>query len=147
MTTLPPIEHLKAQAKRLRTALGADGRSFGHSQALELVARQHGYRDWNTLHAAVGNQPEALLGLGDRVTGRYLGQSFTGEVIAAARIGASGRYRVTIQFDVPVDVVTFESFSAYRSRVTCTVDRHGVTAEKTSNGEPHMTVRRVGTPD
>lgn len=144
MTTLPSIEDLKTQAKRLRTALGTDGKSLGHGQALELVARQHGYRDWNTLHAAVGNRPAAPLSLGDRVTGRYLGQPFDGEIIAAAKIGASGPYRVTIQFDEPVDVVTFESFSAYRSRVTCTVDRDGVTAEKTSNGQPHMTVRRFG---
>ena len=40
--------------------------------------------------------------------------------------------------DDPVDVVTFDSFSAFRQRVTATIDEHGVSPSKTSNGRPHM---------
>lgn len=142
--TLPNIDELKAQAKRLRTALPADsGQTLTHSAALELVAKQYGYRDWNTLHAAAGNGPKVLLSLGDRVSGSYLKQSFDGEVVAIAASGPSGQLRVAIQFDDPVDVVTFDSFSAYRSRVNCTVDENGVSLAKTSDGEPHMRVRRL----
>ena len=45
------IEEAKAQAKALRAALLAQGTAISHAQALELIARQQGARDWNTLHA------------------------------------------------------------------------------------------------
>jgi hypothetical protein len=41
----------KQQAKRLRTSLAERGVEVTHSEALELVAQQHGARDWNTLAA------------------------------------------------------------------------------------------------
>ena len=136
---LPSIEDLKAQAKRLRARLEDDGQPVGHSQSLELVAHQYGYKNWNTLHAAVGNRPPPCpVVLGQRVRGRYLGQSFAGEVIAVRAVTPPGRFRITLHFDDPVDVVTFESFSAFRSRVNCTIDSRGVTAERTSNGQPHL---------
>ncbi|MFD1695193.1 glyoxalase superfamily protein [Roseibium aestuarii] len=141
--TLPSLDALKAQAQRLRRSLEAAGTPVSHSRALELIARQLGYRDWNTLHAAVGNQPDLRLEPGSRVRGTYLGQSFEGEILGVERRSVSGTLAVTIQFDQPVDVVTFDSFSAYRSRVRATVDQSGQTLERTSNGEPHMTLRRV----
>lgn len=42
----------KAMASRLRTRLAANRIEVTHSQALELVAAQLGYRDWNTCAAA-----------------------------------------------------------------------------------------------
>ncbi len=42
----------KQQARRLRTALAESGTPVSHGQALDLVARLHGHRDWNTLSAA-----------------------------------------------------------------------------------------------
>jgi hypothetical protein len=66
-TRLPSLETLTDQAQRLRVRLEADGRPIGHSQCLELQAHQHGFKDWNTLHAAVGNRPPpSPLTLGDR---------------------------------------------------------------------------------
>ncbi len=136
---LPALQDLKDQAKRLRVRLASDGTSISHSKSLELLANQYGYRDWNTLHAAIGNRPApSPVALGAEVRGRYLGQPFKGEVIAIAALTAPDRFRVTFQFDEPVDVVTFDSFSAFRQRVTCTIDRSGRTAEKTSDGRPHM---------
>ncbi len=136
---LPSLEDLKDQAKRLRARLEDDGQPVGHSRSLELVAHQYGYKDWNTLHAAVGNRPPPCpVVLGERVSGQYLGQPFAGEVIGVRTLTAPGRFRVTLAFDDPVDVVTFESFSAFRSRVNCTIDGRGVTPEKTSNGHPHL---------
>lgn len=49
---LPSTDDLKQQARRLRTALAARGTELSHGHALELVAAQHGVRDWNTLSAS-----------------------------------------------------------------------------------------------
>lgn len=136
---LPSLDSLKEQAKRLRETLSRQGNAINHAKALELIAGQHGYRDWNTLHAALGNAPPKVPSLGDRVRGRYLGQAFTGQVIAIQTLtSAHGQYRITFDFDEPVDVVSFESFSAFRKRVTCTIGEDGRTIAKTSNGLPHM---------
>jgi len=137
--TLPTIDDLKAQARRLRDGLSGSGNSVSHGQALELVAHQHGFRDWNTLAATAGiRRPSIPLTVGARVGGRYLGQPFTARVVGVKAYSNSGKYHFTLDFEKPVDVVTFESFSAFRRRVTCTVDTSGRSAEKTSNGQPVM---------
>ncbi|MEJ8473425.1 glyoxalase superfamily protein [Roseibium algae] len=139
---LPPLQELKAQAKRLRSALPTGNTKLvSHGQSLDLIARQYGFRDWNTLHAAKGNAPELVLSLGQRVSGTYLHQPFAGEIISATRIGPSNNTRVTIIFDDAVDVVSFDSFSAFRKRVTVTLGQDGRTFEKTSDGVPHMQLR------
>jgi hypothetical protein len=138
---LPEIETLKAQARRLRQSLAADGTEIGHSKALELLAAQMGYRDWNTLHAAAGtpgNRPKAPVALGQRVRGHYLNQPFEGEVVALHRLGNGTFHRVTLHFDTPVDVVRFDSFSSMRHRVNATIDAKGVSPSHTSDGEPHL---------
>ncbi|ACP26667.1 hypothetical protein NGR_c29230 [Sinorhizobium fredii NGR234] len=140
LRTLPALDTLKDQAKRLRARLCAEGGQIGHSKSLELIAAQYGYRDWNTLHAAAGNRPPFNPWmLGARVKGHYLGQAFAGEILSAQALTAKpGHYRLTFKFDAPVDVVTFESFSAFRQRVTAIVDENGRTVERTSNGRPHL---------
>ena len=140
---LPSLDALKQQAKRLRAGLDEDGDFLTHSESLELVAKQYGFRDWNTLHAAVGNRPPLKrFQLGNRVKGRYLGQAFTGEIIAI-RSMPPDHLRVVLQFDEPVDVVTFESFSAYRSRISAVINPEGVTVEKTSDGAPQLTMEAL----
>ena len=137
---LPSLDVLKDQAKRLRDTLGRQGTAINHSRALELIASQHGFRDWNTLMGVIGNRPSARsYNIGDQVMGHYLGQTFTGRIIAVQTLtSAHSRTRVTFDFDEPVDVITFEGWSAFRKRVTCTLDEEGRTVEKTSNGIPHM---------
>lgn len=138
-TERPSLAALKTQAKRLRSHLQHDGTSISHSQALEVLAHQHGYRDWNTLYAAAGNHPALPVVVGQPVTGRYLGHPFDGEVTGLRVISdTTDRYRLTVVFDEPVDVVTFDSFSAFRKRVSCTINGDGVTAERTSDGTPHL---------
>lgn len=138
---LPSLDELKNQAKRLRATLAEQGTALSHSKSLELLASQLGYRDWNTLHAAVGNRPPTNpLALGARVAGKYLSQAFEGEVIGVQAL-SKGRTRVTLDFDEPVDVVTFDSFSAFRRRVSVTLREDGQTVERTSNGEPQMKLR------
>jgi hypothetical protein len=128
---------LKSQAKALRKSLVGDGHDPGHSRALELVAKSHGYKDWNTLHAAVGNAPRAPVMLGQSVQGRYLAQPFSAQVLGVQTL-SDGRWQVVLHFDAPVDVVTFDSFSNFRSRVTKVVNSTGQTFEKTSDGVPHL---------
>jgi len=142
---LPPVDELKAQAKRLRQELDTPNAPLSHSRALELLARQYGFRDWNTLSAAAERvqrgHNQAPLKIGDMVAGTYLGQPFTGEVLGVHRKG-DGHVRLTLHFDKPVDVVTFESFSAFRQRVSCTLDDDLTAPAKLSNGTPHMRIER-----
>ena len=137
---LPALDALKDQARRLRKRFADDGQAIGHARALELIAAQYGFRDWNTLHAKVGNRPPFNPWmLGARVRGHYLGQPFDAEVRGVQALSDEpGRYRLTLHFDEPVDVVTFESFSAFRQRVSCTVDETGRSRERTSDGRPHL---------
>lgn len=141
MTTrpdLPSLDGAKALAVALRKARAGDA-PITHSEALEVVARSHGYRDWNTFRAALADRPALCpVSEGARVSGRYLGQAFEGEVLKAAPTDRDGRWRVVVQFDDPVDVVRFESFSALRQRVACHLDRAGRTTETTSDGTPHL---------
>ncbi len=57
MTTTTTSPDPKSMAKRLRASLADRGVELTHSEALELVARQHGARDWNTLAAQVSTSP------------------------------------------------------------------------------------------
>tara|TARA_R110002020_G_scaffold316361_1_gene531451 strand:+ start:2963 stop:3409 length:447 start_codon:yes stop_codon:yes gene_type:complete len=140
LTPLPNLSTLKDQAKRLRTRLESGGETIGHSRALELIAAQHGFNDWNTLHAALGNRsgPESLAP-GARVTGAYLGQPFAARVVGIQAMTSSpGNYRVSLDLDEAVDVVTFDSFSSFRKRVNGVIGKDGVSQARTSNGRPHL---------
>lgn len=132
------LAQLKAQAKSLRTALAGSGHTITHSQSLELLARQLGHRDWNTLHANAGTTPSVPFHLGQRVGGRYLGQRFRAEIIGLREMAGGARIQLTLRFDAPVDVIRFDSMSNFRSQITAVIDQSGKTAEKTSDGQPHL---------
>ncbi|PWV97170.1 hypothetical protein DFR52_10782 [Hoeflea marina] len=140
LTPVPTLSALKDQARRLRARLESQGGPISHSQALELVAAQHGFADWNTLHAAAGNRPGIdRLTPGARVTGAYLGQPFTARVVGVQTLtSAAGLLRVSLDLDEAVDVVSFDSFSAFRKRVNGVIGEDGQSREKTSNGRPQL---------
>jgi hypothetical protein len=141
---LPPLNVVKEQAKALRSALSTAGTIVSHSKSLELIAHQFGFKDWNTLHATIGNRPaKNPITIGRTVSGRYLGQPFSAEIIGVRAFQASNRFRLTLNLDVPIDVVTFDSFSSFRKRIHCTVDQNGVSTERTSNGKPQMVLELV----
>jgi hypothetical protein len=52
----------KEMAKTLREALAAKSIDIKHAEALEIVARQFGTRDWNTLSALIDTDPDRDLG-------------------------------------------------------------------------------------
>lgn len=137
-------EQAKARARELRAARAASGDPISHSASLQLVAAELGYRDWNTASARLSNEPEVPLQVGDAVAGRYLKQPFSGRVRAVKEIGGGAAFELVIDFDTPVDVVEFDSFSNFRTQVRVTVSAGGVTAAKTSDGVPHMVVERSG---
>lgn len=140
MTNLPSLDALKAQAKALRTSLGATGHTVTHAASLELLAKQFGHRDWNTLHAAVGNASAPIVQLGQHITGLYLGHAFAGTVVSISDIGHGARFQLSVRFDVPVNVSKFASMVVERRQVNATVNRDGQTTEKTSDGTPHMAI-------
>lgn len=133
----------KARAREIRAEHAARGQSLSHSHALELVAAELGYRDWNTASARLSNTPEVPLQVGERVAGRYLKQAFEGRVHAVRELAGGMGYEVTLHFDTPVDVVEFESFSNNRQRVTAMIDADGISWTKTSDGVPHLIVERT----
>ncbi|MCA0922176.1 glyoxalase superfamily protein [Pseudooceanicola nanhaiensis] len=139
----PSLQSVKAQAKALRQALRAQGTIVSHAQSLELVAQQHGARDWNTLHARLSQQTApADLTLGAQVTGHYLGQAYSGKIVALS--GPAGHRTVEIALDQPIDTVRFDSFSNWRHRIRGTIGADGRSSRKTSDGTPHLSIE-VGT--
>lgn len=136
---LPSLKIVKEQAKRLRSDLADDETSISHSKSLELISHQLGFKDWNTLHSAIGNEPTVSpINVGDILNGRYLGQPFEAEVLGVKSMAGASRFRLTLNLVDPIDVVKFDSFSSMRNRILCTVDRDGISAKKTSNGEPQI---------
>ena len=132
------IDSLKQQARRLRQDLEKDGHAINHSKSLELLAHQFGLKDWNTLVAILKKKSQiGNLAIEQTVKGYYLGNYFTGNLKRIQKL-TNGRYRITLVFEKPIDVVKFNSFSNIRKSVTCIVNQNGQTYEKTSNGEPHL---------
>lgn len=134
---LPNLAAAKAQARHLRAERAAQGQPISHSTALELLARAHGFRDWNTFHAAIGNEPRPPVAEGQIVPGQYLKQPFLAEVTSVTPCG-EGLYEVTLTLAEPVDVVTFDSFSNFRSRIRKILAEDGTSPEATSDGVPHL---------
>lgn len=141
--SLSTRDQAKAHAREIRADLAKAGTPISHSEALEWVAKELGYRDWNTASARLSNMPEVVLQVGDQVAGRYLKQAFDGRVLAVREMAGGTAFEVTLEFDEPIDVVEFDSFSNFRQRITTTVSSGGVSFAKTSDGVPHLTVERT----
>jgi len=139
----------KTQARRLRTGLADDGIAISHSKALELVARQHGMRDWNTLAAAgdpppeASAQPAAPFAVGDRVAGTFNGKPAQGRVIGMTETIKPTLWRATVKFDPPVDVVTSELFSSERRRIEMIVGADGRSRRLTGTETGVMALARA----
>lgn len=135
------IDNAKVQAKALRAALQMQATVISHAQALELIAKQHGAKDWNTLYARLVLRNGPLeLALNDRVRGRYLGQPFTVQVIGLS--GPANYLQISVRFDTPVDVARFEGFSNLRRQIKATINEQDRSHRYTSDGEPQLIVER-----
>lgn len=138
----PSARTLKAEAKSLREDRERAGQPISHAAALEAVARNHGYRDWNTARAALPDRAAVPFQVGSRVKGFYLEQPFRGMLIGVQLSSDMQRYTVTVQFDEPVNVTPTFMFASYRQRVTSTVDIRGVSPALRGNGQPQMRLFR-----
>lgn len=139
----PSLDTLKSEAKALRAERAVAGTPLGHGQALEEVARRHGYRDWNTASAALPQSAPSPLQVGQRVAGTYLGQPFAGMLIGMHLLADMRHYEVTVKFDRPVNVSKSALMVIERQRVRATIGMDGVSLSRTSDGEPHMRIRRT----
>ncbi len=115
----------KQFARRLRTGLAEDGISLSHSKALELVARQFGARDWNTLAAREDDLDASPFSVGQRVEGTFNDKPAMGRVIGLSETIKPDLWRITVKFDPPVDVVTSTLFSSERRRITMIIGADG----------------------
>lgn len=138
-TQLPSATEAKDQARRLREKLAKDGRPVGHAKSLELIAHQHGFRDWNAMFAAIGNGAPKALSLGETVSGTYLSQPFTARVVSVAAV-KRGWFKLELHLDEPVDVVMSQGFSNFRRRIRGVIGPKGHTLERTSDGQPHLQI-------
>jgi hypothetical protein len=135
----------KSQAKRLRAALADDGHAVSHSRALELVARLHGARDWNTLSASPvdENMASAPFAVGERVAGTFNDSPAQGRVIGVSETIKPDLWRVTVAFDPPVDVVTSKLFSNERRRIQMIVGADGRSRRLTGSETGVMALKRA----
>ncbi|MEM8732159.1 MAG: glyoxalase superfamily protein [Pseudomonadota bacterium] len=138
-TPLPSSAQAKDMARRLRVELTEKGTPIGHAKALELVARNHGFRDWNTMSAAIGKGVPEAWNAGKRVSGRYLGQRFDAVVVAVSTL-RPGWHRIELDLDEAVDVITFDGLSNFRKRIRGVIGPKGHALEKTSDGQPHLQI-------
>jgi len=140
----PSAATLKAEAKALRTERALGGDPISHGAALEAVARAHGYRDWNTAAAVLPDRVASPVQVGQRVKGTYLGNAFTGLVIGVNLLSSMQHYEVTVKADQPIDVSKSKLMGPImRHRLRSTVDLQGVSVSHTSDGEPHLRLRRI----
>ena len=135
---MPSLATLKAEARELRDDAARRGTTLSHGHALEQVAKAHGFRDWNTACARLPSGIARGFQIGQRVSGTYLNQAFTGTLRGIAVSDDGARYTVTVLFDQPVDVVTSKLFSALRQRVVATIDIDGVSPARLGDGTPQM---------
>lgn len=141
----------KSHARRLRDALASEGISVSHGKALDLVARQQGVRDWNTLSARarrdapVAESPRsaAPFGLGETVEGTFNDRPAKGRVIGLSETIKPDLWRVTVHFDPPVDASTSDNFVVERRRVEMVVGSDGRSRRLTGTETGVMALRRA----
>ena len=86
---LPTLDELKAQARRLRSSLAEAGSDITHSKSLELIAKQYGFADWNTLYAKAGNEPPRRSWKRKPAKPGFGGRRFAGESAGISKAAGS----------------------------------------------------------
>lgn len=139
----------KTNARRLRDALAAEGFDISHAKALELVARQNGARDWNTLAArpvaTKADESKAVVpfSVGETVAGTFNGNPARGRVIGLEETIKPDLWRVTVAFNPPVDVSTSKLFSSERRRIQMVVGADGRSRRLTGTETGVMALARA----
>ncbi len=123
--TLPTTEDLKRQARRMRDHFAEKNIDISHSAALEAIAKQHGYKDWNILSALINRQSMTIEWpeFDEMISGTYLGHNFTGKILKIQTCTIENLRRYTIKFDDPIDVVASKHFSSFRRQINCFLNK------------------------
>src|SRR5690606_39993159 len=87
---------LKSEARNLREERARSGQPITHGAALEEVARNHGYRDWNTARAALPDRVAVPFQVGMRVKGFYLERPFRGMLVGVQLAASMQTYTLTV---------------------------------------------------
>jgi len=137
------IESLKLQARRMRDHFAENDMDISYAAALETLAKQHGFKDWNILSATIKKQPKPDIcpSLDQKISGTYLGHRFTGDILKMQPSNTQGARRYTIRFDHPIDVVESQHFSSYRQQINCFLD-HSLNSVD-HKGRPDNIVRLI----
>lgn len=139
----------KTNARRLRDALATEGVDISRAKALELVAKQYGARDWNTLSArpvaTAASEPKAPVpfSVGETVAGTFNGSPAKGRVIGLEETIKPDLWRVTVAFNPPVDVSTSKLFSSERRRIQMVVGADGRSRRLTGTETGVMALERA----
>ncbi len=138
LNVLPTIFELKETAREMRaSAKSGGGGALTQAEALEALAHKYGFRNWNVLRAKASENSSLRVEEGSRISGKYLGFPFKATVLAFHE-WSEGRYRIKLDFEKPVDVVKFKSFSAFRKRINAEIGTNGQSFSHTSDGIPHL---------
>ncbi|WP_417462195.1 glyoxalase superfamily protein [Kordiimonas sp.] len=137
------LKFAKGRAKRLRSYLAELDISLTHAHSLEAIAKEDGFRDWNTYVAnpPVGmaendvparaaqrdNQmvPRLKFHVGDRIKGRYRGASYAGTILGLEKTDGGPVWRIKIQFDEPVRIGQSEVLNLTRQRIRSMINADG----------------------
>ena len=147
MTQLTQTSRLKAEARRLRTALADQNISIAHPNTLELLAKSKGVRDWNTLSAqqnrtSTPDYPSP----GTQVRISYVGQPATARVIGVHLMSRDEAARLTLDLDAPLDVYPHSAVHISRRRLTAVIRPDGTSLRRSADGVPHLTMSAVAEP-
>ncbi|MFC7066943.1 glyoxalase superfamily protein [Brucella rhizosphaerae] len=127
----------KHQARRLRQALGEEGITISHGKALDLVARQSGTRDWNTLAATSGESQDVATAqpgiqedtapyrVGQHVSGMFHTTPFDARMVGVEETIKRDLWRITLQFEPAINVAVSPNLSMLRRRFTVVVGADG----------------------
>lgn len=145
------ISTTKARAKRLRQYLASIGASLSHSQSLEAISHEEGYKDWNTYTACMHGQetpansdgPFPPVRVGESVTGNFRGSAFKGTVLGLEKTDGGPAqlgpvWRIKIQFDAPVELPAPEGLDLTRLRVRQMINGTGQSVNLKGRLDGHM---------
>ena len=93
-------KNAKTMAKSLRDSLVDRNVSLSHSTCLEIVARQFGFADWNTLSAKLPTQGETEILLGEAETDPEMDgtSQVTGTAVPWSTCSFCGKSRHEVRF-------------------------------------------------
>lgn len=152
------LKYAKGRAKRLRSYLAELDISLTHAHSLEAIAKEDGFRDWNTYAAnpPLGmaendvparatqrdNQMASRLKfhVGDRIKGQYRGALYAGTILGLEKTDGGPVWRIKIQFDDPVQIGKSTALNLTRQRIRSMINADGESVNLKGTPDGWLTV-------